>query len=505
MKGYVRTGTEMADMIGRADRLGADKEVGMIKGELNGRDFYACFVNGDKKEDSYPFRFLNEYELVEAGEIEEIWEKAAGFRKEDFIRDKLELTGSLQVYYATVSIPGKREAGKLGQYGHWYKITFTEAGAYSCAVQDYSAEPEEMFREETYRCKISALPGEENASLQELFQVYPDGKHIWEAEGRKPERESGVGTLHRGQPVGSVVVWHCRRAYYLCVEFYDANDYPIGLFDVGYQWFVYTNYSDQNMPLGGNWGNRVPITVIISHFHSDHVNGLVAMMNNRRRGGPRTFQYFFSNMELHMPDTLQTPSYNALVATVRGAGGRVTLYNDQWPFRALNAGFDYGLASFNHPLTNGYHGHPHLHGMYVRCRTLGGRSVLMVGDTVYRGIRLIPSWGNPFPHQGDLSVPYDVLIACHHGGDYAVGIAGNNLPANMVSANYIPIPGNNPVVIYSSNGNGTTGKHPHPGVVADHTNQGWASGIITNGNFNFYGNMPGHIIIDPQAQCVTIG
>lgn len=95
-----------------------------------------------------------------------------------------------------------------------------------------------------------------------------------------------------------------------------------------------------------------------------------------------------------------------------------------------------------------------------------------------------------------------MLIACHHGGDYAVGIAGNNFLPGVTSDSYIPIAGTNPVVIYSSNGDGINSKHPHPAVVNDHQTQGWSAGIITNSNFDTYGVIPGNIM--QQFENVTI-
>lgn len=504
----------------------------MEKGELYGRAFYACFANGGKREESYPFAFHNEYELVEAGAVEaflggknnfynsestagrrfveeetfdRIYEEyqKAGLRGERFVHDKLELTGNQQIYHATVSIQGMREAGKLGEYRKWYRIEFEREGIYPCSVRDYSALPEEMFREEVYQCNITTVSKEENDKLLELFKVYPDDRHILKGEGKELEKTERVGTLQQGVPIDSIVVWHCQRGYYLCVEFCDANQLPIGLFDMAYHGFVFANYSDQNMPPGGNWGNRVPITVILSHFHDDHIDGLTSMVNSHRAGQPRTYNYFFRNIDLHLPDTFQPPSFNTLTATVRGAGGNVVIHNDQAPMQAQNPAFSYGLASFNHPISGAYNAHPHLHGMYVRCQTTGGRSVLMVGDTVYRGIQTVGGARNQMPHQGDLAVSYDVLIACHHGGNYAVDIAGHNYQANVGRADYIPTPGNNPVVIYSANGNGN-GAHPHPVVVADHQNQGWAAGVITNANYATYGNIPGHITINQVNGFVRI-
>ena len=494
----------------------------MEKDELYGRAFYACFANGGIREERYPFDFLNEYELVETGAVEaflggkndfysskstvgrrfvekEVFDEIyaeyqkAGLRGEKFIHDKLELTGNQQIYYATVSIQGRREAGKLGEYGKWYRVEFGREGAYPCRVKDYSAPPEGMFREESYRCNITAITKEENDSLRELFKVYPDGRHIWKGEEKKQERTEGLEALQIGAPVDSIVVWNCEGNYYLCVEFYDDDNFPIGLFDMAYRGFVYNNYRDQP---GIDWGNRVPITVILSHFHNDHIDGLISMVNSHRAGTPgnNTYQYFFSNMDLHLPDTYQPPSFNRLINTVIGAVGNVTIYNDQAPFQAPNPAFDYGLASFDHPLSGAYSGNLHLHGMYVRCQTKGGRNVLMVGDTVYRGIQDVRNGLNQIPHQGDLVDSYDVLIACHHGGNYAVDIAGNNYLPNVRRDDYIPIPGNNPVVIYSSNGNGT-GNHPHPTVVTEHLHNGWTAGVITNKDISIYGNVPGHIIL----------
>lgn len=494
----------------------------METNELYGKSFYACFVNNGDMDECYPFNFRNEYEMIETGSVDAFLGKSNGFyssgstvgrhfvrkeifdqiyteyRKEGlqgkkFIHDKLKLTGNLQIYYVTVNISEMTTAAELGEYGKWYIMEFRQDGAYSCKVQNYSVPPEEMFLEDLYRCNIMAVPKKENDNLIELFKVYPDGTHILEGAVKTRKDEEQLETLHIGAPVNSIVVWHCLDKHYLCVEFYDASQLPIGLFDMAFNGFVFTNYSDNNVPPQGGWGNQVPITVILSHLHKDHIGGLIAMANTHNNiYHPGTYHYFFQNIDLHLPDTLSPPSFNLIIQTIQNEGGSVTVHNDEAPFQAINPAFSYGLASFNHPVTGEYYPHPHLHGMYVRCQTIGGRNVLIAGDTVYRGIQAVGGAQNQLPHQGDLAFPYDVLIACHHGGNYAVSIAGNNYLPDTKRSDYIPIPGNNPVVIYSANGNGT-GTHPHRDVMTEHYNCGWTTYAITNTNGSTYGTLPPYI------------
>lgn len=457
--------------------------------DLYGKTFYACFVNGDERDDKYPFYFHNEYELVDVSMVD------SSLKEGKELYNKLDFFIRQQIYYAVVRISGHREARKIGEYKKWYKLTFAQKGKYSCKVYELTSATETFFKEDEYRCDIACISKQENHSLIELYNVHADGKHIHEGKKEKTTI-SGMGTLHVGMNVDAIDVWRCILPYYLCVEFIDCNGLPIGLFDMAYTPFVFQNYSDQNIPPGGNWNGRIPITVFISHFHYDHYSGLLRMINEHNAGGPRTYNYFFSNMDLHIPDTFQPISFGTITATIAGAGGNVTIHNDAVPFSAPNAAFDYGLGQFNHPITGNYVPHPHLHGMYVQCTTTGGTRVLIAGDTVYRGIG---SLAGPMPRMGELAGPYDVLIACHHGGNYAVSIAGHNLPAGVNREDYIPVPAaNNPIVIYSSNGNGG-GFHPAPAVIQDHLGQGWGSCMITNANYNSFGVIPPTVTIYPAC------
>lgn len=508
--------------------------------DLYGQSFYACFTNGDEQDETYPFAFHNEYQLVPTYVIDPFLKNnqslyaapddlryfagqnifdsvfssftQSGLTGEPFIHDKLKFLGKQQIYRITVKINKKREARKLGEYKTWYKITFSKQGLYSCSVQDYSASPEDMLKKTAYRCDIECLSKDENDFLLELYKIYPNGTHIFCENGKKKKSPHMVGSLVVGTAVNKIVVWHCAPPYYLCVEFDDAAGFPIGLFDMGFHAFVFDNYSDQHLPPMANWvngqawGGREPITVIISHCHDDHIDGLYSMVvaHNQVGANHNTYNYFFANIDLYMPNTLQSPAYTAIVNTINTVGN-VTIYNDNAPFSAPTAAFDYGLAQFNHPTSQAYDPHPHLHGMYLRCTTVNNTRVMMVGDTVYRGIAALA--GLPaMPGTGDLAGPYDVLIGCHHGGDYAVGIAAGNNPPGVTKQQYIPVADvtQTPTVIYSANGSGGPfSTHPHPARMTEHAAQSWAGRIITNAAFTQNGAISPQVAITPNGVDIT--
>lgn len=482
--------------------------------DLYGQSFYGCFVNGDHGSIDGSLSY-NEYELVHTDIVDpflkqdsslvtfyrkykrfagrESFDKVyseflqCGLKGTPFIYDKLEYIGKQQIYYTVVHIHGKRAAGKLGEYKKWYKITFAKKGKYECKVQDYSAPTEEQFKELDYRCDIEAISKEANEFIMELYRIHPDEESIHSGKKGGKSKSYGLGTLQNNTAVNSFRVWHCTPNFYLCVEFCDATPLPLGIFDMGYHPSVFDYYSDQNLspPPNNNWGGREPITVIISHFHRDHVNGLNMMVAAQGGGGPNTYHHLFHNIDLHMPDTLQPASYAALVTAVRAAGGNVTIYDDQQPFSAPGPHFGIGLGEFKHPRNGARCNHPHLHGLYVCCHTAGGRTAMLAGDTVYRGMPRPGIGMQAMPGMDDLGGPYDVLVASHHGGDYSVAEAGSNFLQGITKQQYIPVPiaatpTNIPVVIYSANGDGLSGAHPHSVRMREYTAQGWRGWTITN-------------------------
>lgn len=473
--------------------------------ELKEETFYACFVNGDHMQARYPMAFENDYQLIHAGvvdpflkrddslyeesgeqswfagkkEFQRLYETflTCGLREAPFIHDKLDFFGRQQICYLTVPFFSKREAGKLGAYGCWYRITLTQKGKYEGQLRDVSS-LEGIEKRIAVSCDIEPLKKTENTVLQEIFHIYPDNQFIFEGKG-DPARQDAEGAYDyfTGQQIQSVIVWNGADPYYLCTEFYNQNNEPVGLFDMSYHDSVFESYSDALLPGDPNsrtsyWPGREPITVYLSHLHEDHYKGLYYMLLAHREEHA-TFHYFFRHISLTYPCTIEVPDVMAIVAAIKEKKGLIIKWPDHMPFKAWLESFSVGHIQFNHPRTNAYDPHPHLHGLYARGMLTTGERYLVVGDTVYRGIDSdILEWN------------YDVLVACHHGGDFNVASAGVYYPPGKTAQDYVPTPGGtgNRLVIYSANGNGHTHAHPFAEWMIKHRNMGWTNERITNEN-----------------------
>jgi len=472
-----------------------------VTGEFYGKTFYACFINGDGRAEEYPFSFINQYQLVESGVVEpflygkrelyagvktentagrDVFERVFrefqenGLESETFRRDKLSYLGSRMPYNAAVSFEMQREAGKFGEYGGWYKLTFTEEGSYVCDVEIYS-EAEEEFLTESYFCGIERLSGNMIRLLRELYRIYPDGERIM--------RETGL-TGFRGMQVDKIRICHCDKPYYLCVELLGRQDSHLGFFDMGRHDLLLNSCTDKSA------FNPSSNIIFLSHYHGDHVSGLefIVMLH---QSGTVAFHNFFKKAELYVPNTIRTLGLPTVVKTITDEGGRCTLYNKDNSFPAEDPDFDLGMICFNHPQTGKYDTHPHLHGLYVTLKTTGGSRMLLAGDTVYRGM----SNEDREAGTGALAGPYDVLVSCHHGGDYAVSCAKSYLPQGVSSQDYIPNAAEGALVIHSANGNGISGSHPHKDRIKEYVNRQWSNQLITNGNYTVTGTIPENVTI----------
>lgn len=92
-----------------------------MNGKLYGKTFYACLVNEGHREEAYPFRFQNQYELAEEAVFHRVFQEFLqdGLKSEPFVHDKLGYLGKQPVYQAAIYYDNKREAGKYGEYGKW--------------------------------------------------------------------------------------------------------------------------------------------------------------------------------------------------------------------------------------------------------------------------------------------------------------------------------------------------------------------------------------------------
>lgn len=446
--------------------------------DLYGKVFYANFVNN--KSSDLPYVLENEYELVEKENINALMlkekslykEKSNGMKDvfdkiydiydkhgltgEPFIQNKIEYTGGQQVYYAIVKF--KNISGyKLGEYTNWYEIEFSETGEYDCTVSDYSSFTDDFFKKEDYKCNIKMIPAKTNAFLKELFRI-PTNLYN---SGRKNNILTSFEDYDA--KADDMMILKCNGAHYLCTEISIKIKSEVWLFDMAYHDRTCRSYNDQSI----GYYNCSNISVFISHFHSDHINGLVWMANQFLKGND--YNVFFSRMNFYAPNYNTTASMHTIVNAIHKANRAPVLYDIDEPFYEQYESFGIGLIN-----TSNEDDHPHCHGLFMVCRFKKENYILITGDTVYRGIYEISNEYSDMP-----GLKY--LIACHHGGNFDKGSSCRS--DNKKFCKFIPTPGaDNPVVFYSANGNGITSRHPYPEIIQLHHDKGWVNKIITNAN-----------------------
>lgn len=211
------------------------------------------------------------------------------------------------------------------------------------------------------------------------------------------------------------------------------------------------------------------MTVIISHWHYDHVRVLGKLAREYLLNG--NYAAFWTNLTLICPAMMRNrgwsvADYNSIRAVLNQlnpAGFRPQQNVMAAQTQTINLGnnnimlykADVGGPGFSQ--TDSYD--PHNHGLAAVIRLSGGNVVFLPGDSSYDTLSGVPGLLN---RRG---IGYEYLVATHHGGTYTHD--KNSNPA------CIPVPDRTvpSKVIYSANG--VAFGHPNLFCMGEYTNKNW--------------------------------
>jgi hypothetical protein len=338
--------------------------------------------------------------------------------------------------------------------GNWYGIRFSQDSsklgreALACSICDWG---DEDNAEINSYCSIDTLPDEQAAMLRELYHPYiPEESSI---------RKTGkVGAITEG------TVFRWVRFYYvgaaLCVLLLDDRPRVTAFFDLGVKVSKEPALSAR-FPSAENARGRIlaclsdisdvnKATIFISHWHNDHTNaigkcyrfnrGLNNMVDNTEWYVPASGLPSFTTVQNVMPAELFHVCQEGMEQDPMDIDN-----NPRMQIGKINLQ--------NNP-------HPHHQGIYAKVTLRSGKQVLLVGDTTYEGL--------PEEIRSNGGRGYDCLQVCHHGGDYYLPPANQNI---QTAASYIPKAKSGAIAVYSADGR--TYGHPDPFFVAHYRGQGY--------------------------------
>lgn len=323
--------------------------------------------------------------------------------------------------------------------------------------------------------KIKPVSRETEQALYSLYTPYLDDTKEYMGWTGNDVDAIGFNTVFGGVQVMCV-------GAALCCCLCDAAGNSVGYFDLGIESsfstrklrkYAPTNYQIQSVQMQSahtavvqDLLNSPNPTVIVSHWHTDHVMILNDMVNNPLSAN------FWAQVTIHCPGIINRKGwavtfYARVFAAIRNAGNfRFFAYpysNQNISLRVVHIFSnpmiykcdknDIGLRNPNH----------HDHGIYAVLTLQSGSVVFLAGDCAYDTLAVGNTTHTIINNNG---FGYSALVVSHHGGRYSHSTA-------PVKTQYIPLPtGNvNDAAVYSANG--IAFGHPNPGNVADYTNAGW--------------------------------
>ncbi len=219
-------------------------------------------------------------------------------------------------------------------------------------------------------------------------------------------------------------------------------------------------------------GTGAAMTVIISHWHYDHVRVLGRLAREYLQTG--SYQAFWTNLTLICPAMNRwkgwsVVDYNAIRAVMNrlNPGGFLLIPNAaNWQTASFQLNNNDKITLYKGDAGGGgnIQSNPHNHGIAAVIRLgmdTGGNRVFLAGDCSYDTLNGIPG---VLDNGG---IGYEYLVATHHGGTYRSDLTSNY--------NSIPKPGvlgNNTLVCSA---NGVAYGHPNPVYMADYTRCGWTN------------------------------
>jgi len=435
-----------------------------IPKELGGS--YLANAIREVTEESYPLRKGMRYELVPKEVLEPFLtlDKNAfhrisdvsfqnaftafleeGVESENFRQNKLPYLGTVEPCLLDIYFDQWDEFAENNRLG-WYEVEIKADGRYSCIAETVLEE-----HPVSYRCDIEMLPEEEQQILKKMYQLV--------GSQEEPEKPS-CNAIWQNTVINALALYYVGAA--LCVAIIDGANQVVGYFDMG----LYSGANSSSVFVQNNsWLaqiNEINIlnqlqqnpnkTVIISHWHDDHINLLYSIRNNQQ------YQTFWQQSSFYVPNSNFQMAIN-INQTVLAAGGTFVVMPN------------IAASSFTHFQINNNpnilcckidafsDGHPHHHGIYTMVKLASGKLAFLAGDCTYAGVAI-----------NDRFNLYAYIQACHHGGNYAVRPAQRNI--NDIP---LPDPAQNPTAVYSANG--VTYGHPNLNFVRDHNMIGYVNHI----------------------------
>lgn len=324
---------------------------------------------------------------------------------------------------------------------------------------------------------IKPVSKEKERVLYALYTPYPDD--TTENMGKADNDVESVGAITQHTVFGEVDIMCVGAALCCCLT--DLARNAVGYFDLGAE-SVYssrmlhssnpanfaarqTQMQNACQAIENDLVNIPGLTIIISHWHTDHVQTLNDMVNNPQSAN------FWANAIIYAPGIILKSGW-AVTHFTRVQAAMRNARNLRFFQRAyVNTDTNVRAAFlFANPMvykcdrndTHLRNPNHHDHGIYAVLTLTSGSTVFLAGDCAYDTVAM----SNPAHVIIDNGgAGYDALVVSHHGGKYSHTNAANR-------AQYIPLPSGhvNSVAVYSANG--VAYGHPKPGNIADYTARG---------------------------------
>ncbi|MCL2703363.1 MAG: hypothetical protein FWE91_07145 [Defluviitaleaceae bacterium] len=421
---------------------GSFRHIGTIELEVMPWEFVQPLVD-----DSYRLTGNESPELVNALDVM----RCHGMDSDEFNRAKLDYFGEKPLFMFQWHPYGRYDVS-MGFFspGVFLRLDVIDP-AFGADVGYASSLHDDDDVSDVVNVKVSPFKPGMSELISKLFRVAPS-----------PDADASLGYFAKN--IRAVRIQYVGAG--LCAGLYDDGDALMGFFDLGC------------IPGGVSAGlrdaairNRDAIiqllrtspglTVVISHWHNDHVN-LIHALHKIDSGAE-----LFKNGILIVPDSdapskLKVQSYFKTTATIHtiahsfpGGGTHVS------------ANVVLGKVDAYDIAKNGMNRHPHHHGLYMHITHHPSKTyALLAGDCTYSGIQK--------PVLDDIQNGSRCwLQASHHGGDYA--LAPESQTDRRLKIPKCPTISKSSA-IYSANG--LTYGHPDSDVMIQHIGRGWGGACI---------------------------
>ncbi len=319
-------------------------------------------------------------------------------------------------------------------------------------------------------CEIRQASEQDERKLNALFSPYVEEAHLI-SPGKNKEAVWAVGP---DTAIDAVQVMYVGAA--LCTCLTAGDSVPLGYFDMGreslYSKYVLINRSpaygqflcQKEENIVGMVKHEAEVqgnpTVIISHWHEDHVKILYEMALAYSQDGH--YRNFWENAVFFFPQCIQKKGWatvhaTAILGAIQNAGNQnytVIPYQNSDEYRLERQYQNLSIFSCHRNDQSVSAPNPHDHGLYAIVTLTSGKRVLLPGDCSYDTMSA--------QNSGDSVLKeYDYLVATHHGGKYT------HTTANHKTA-YIPTPRQGTACDAIFSANGVAYGHPNATVVSQY-------------------------------------